>query len=79
MNGYRIIQLIYKNSTVQDSMLLMGTSLKNTIKMLGLSDHLSKGFFPYQMTDLDYVGFIPSKSMFDLTNLNAEEMVDFDL
>ena len=78
MNGYRIIQLIYKNSTVQDSMLLTGTSLKNTIKMLGLSDYFSKGFFPYQMTDLDYVGVIPSKSMFELTNLNVEEMINFN-
>ena len=43
MNGFRIVNLQYKNASVLDSMLFTQTSLKNTVYMLGLDDYLSKG------------------------------------
>ena len=61
MNGFRITSFQYKNAMVLDSMLFTQTSLKNTVKMMGSDDEISKGYYPYEFTDLNYKGNIPDK------------------
>ena len=70
--------MLYENAVVQDSMLMTCTSLKNMIKMLGLQNELAKGFYPYEMTDLNYEGPCPDKSMFSLNNFDVGELREFE-
>ena len=78
MNGFRIISLQYKNAVVLDSMLFTQTSLKNTVKMMGLDDEMSKGYYPYEFTDLNYKGNVPDKSYFSIDEMDSEELEKFE-
>lgn len=77
MNGLRVISLIYKNASVLDSMLTQ-MSLSNTVKMLGLEENMSKGYFPYEFTNLNYVGPIPPKEMFKIDKFDENELEKFN-
>ena len=78
MNGLRILKLTYKNAEVLDSMLLCPSSLKRVVEMLDLRDHIKKGYYPYDVTDLNYVGPIPEKEQFGVSKMNEKELELFN-
>ena len=78
MNGFRIINLQYRNAAVSDSMLFTQTSLKNTVCMMGLDNHLSNKYYPYEFTDLNYKGNVLDKSYFSIDKMDSEELEKFE-
>ena len=78
MQGMKIMKLIYKNAEVLDSMLFMPSSLKKTVQMLDLGTHVKKGYYPYDFTDLNYVGPIPNKKCFEISKFDKEELEKFE-
>ena len=74
MNGFRILKLIYKNAEILDSMLLCPSSLKKVVEMLHLGDHIKKGYYPYDITNLNYVGPIPEKKYFSISKMDEKEL-----
>ena len=54
--------------------MLTMTSSKNVVNMLDLGKHVKKGYFPYNFTDLNYRGDIPSKSTFSTSKMTDAEL-----